>query len=204
MKRIIKLSFMLIIVFFVSLLSSCGGYIEVGYNSSQGGYTTATTIVRYKVKSGLSSKKTVEVSYGYKLKQYPLTPDMTENSDLDQPLKFTLYRTLTNNLNRNLNEDDKTIELLSFNEKLDYFLNENFYIENTKTFYDEITTEDLIGYNYLEYMYMIEPINDDHIKWYTVLNGKKVNPRNYGEDSKYWRAACIRDYKIINNAISFG
>lgn len=204
MKRIIKLSFMLIIVFFVSLLSSCGGYIEVGYNSSQGGYTTATTKVRYKVKSGLSSNKTVEVNYGFLLKQYPLTPDMIEYSDLDQPLKFTLYRTLTNNLNRNLNEDDKTIELLSFNEKLDYFLNENFYIENTKTFYDEITTEDLIGYNYLEYMYMIEPINDDHIKWYAIVNGKKVNPRTFGEDSKYWRASCIRDYKIINNAISFG
>ena len=136
---------------------------------------------------------------------YPLSQNMIENSDLNQKLKFILYRTVTNNLNRINLEDDRVKEIYTFNESLNYFLSEKFYIENTKIYIDEIAKEDLDGYKYLEYSYKIEPIDDDYIKWYYKNDDNKlINPRTYNENpSEYWYGSRIIKYNISGNSISF-
>ena len=208
MRRIFKISFLLLIMCFISLLSSCVSYIEVGYDKLRGEIINSHTIrTRVKAPTFSSQSHNIEVGFGFAYNFNNATDNIRKNSDFDQVLKFSLYRVNTNKLYAPLSKDDIITEIYTYTEKLEKYIDSSFYIENTIPFIDTVTKEDVIGFNYLAYYCKIKPVDDAIINfWYGNESGELFNPMTEGGKTalSYWTSlSCWIKCEINGENIKF-
>ena len=233
MRRIIKLSFLLLIMCFIGLLSSCGdGYIEVGFEKDNSCLTKNRWIDEFKLglkcRKSINETQNIDLYYGItryitneiNIKDYQ-DYDPFYKSDFNQTIRFSLYRYCRISTSIQVNDDNRIL-IYSYEDKLEYFLSEYFYF-NEIFCTDTINKNDLIAVGnsgVISYKYELTPVNDEYIKLFLVAqsdyiynNGTEVIEVKKGDlvgpDSPIFRkmffsSYCSIKYELTDNGIKLG
>lgn len=150
--------------------------IEYGFNLNFGHIRSEWDEwnIAVRATTGKATSKEVEVHYGHD--RFLPVENLTDESDLNQKLRFTLIRNVYNSYgNSSVETKIRSTTIKTIEEKSSYFLSDTFVFRDNNHVIDTINTDDLFNVEsdgFVLYEFIIVPAEDEELKLYRERLGK--------------------------------